>query len=172
MPLNDKNKMYKNLFIISLCCLSLAACKTDGGQKETADPNDSTSKAQQRAHNDSLKQQNPLLILPPDSTYTGDYIDKYPNGVIKFKGQYRFGERHGHWLSFFPSGELWSEMQYDKGKREGLNKVMREDGTLFYQGLYKNDQQDGAWDYYDEKGKLIKKVEYKADRIVKETDLP
>ena len=163
--------MFRHLCITALACVILSACKTDGAKGEATDPNDSLSKARQRAHNDSLKKQNPLLILPPDSTYTGDYIDKYPNGVIKFRGQYRFGQRHGHWLSFFPNGELWSEMHYDKGLREGPNKVMRENGKVFYVGNFKADKQDSIWEYYDESGKLIKKVEYKADRIVKETDV-
>src|SRR4051812_15227410 len=90
----------------------LIACGPSGHTETNEAVNDSISRAQQNAHNDSLKKKNPLLIVPPDSTYTGDYTDKYPNGIIKFRGQFRFGERHGQWMSFFPDGKLWSEMHY------------------------------------------------------------
>ena len=74
---------------------------------------DSVSKLSQRQHGDSLKRLNPLLILPPDSDYTGSYVDKYPNGIVKFSGYFRFGERHGQWMSFHPNGLAWSELHFD-----------------------------------------------------------
>ena len=168
MPLKEKNKiMPRILFSLVVFQLLFSGCGGSGKEGENSATNDSLSKVHQRAHNDSLKQKNPLLILPPDSDYTGDYIDKYPNGVIKFKGQYRFGQRHGQWLSFFPNGTAWSEMQYDKGLREGPNVVYTEKGTLLYQGFYKNDQQDSIWCYYDTTGTIAKRVLFKQDRVVK-----
>lgn len=172
MLLKEKNKLLRIFAIPALGLYLLVAC-TNQTQSETEKQRlDSLSRVQQRRHADSLKKQNPLLILPPDSTYTGEYIDKYPNGIIKFKGQFRFGERHGHWMSFFPNGDMWSEMHYDKGLREGPNKVMRENGHVFYAGFFKADKQDSIWDYYDEQGKIVKKVIYKQDRVVKEINLP
>jgi hypothetical protein len=157
-----------------LCILFIlfSACKNDGVKKnETIHPNDSASRAMQRAHNDSLKQKNPLLILPPDSVYTGDYVDKYPNGITKFRGQFRFGERHGQWMSFFPNGEVWSEMHYDRGLRNGPNIVYYENGKIRYAGNYLNDKQDSIWTFYDENGTMAKRAVYKNDRIVKELPL-
>ncbi len=159
----------KRVYPLSLLVLLLSvACQQADQKSESVIVNDSLSKIRQKEFTDSVKKTNPLLILPPDSTYTGDYIDRYPSGIIKFRGQFRFGERHGHWLSFFPNGELWSEMHYDKGLRDGPNKVMRPNGTVLYTGFYKNDKQDSIWDYFDESGKLAKKVEYKNDRMVRE----
>src|SRR5689334_19727494 len=97
--------------------------------------NDSLSKVKQRERADSLRKSGPFVIVPPDSAYTGDYTDKYPNGITKFKGFFRFGQRHGQWLSFFPNGELWSEMHYDKGLRHGPNMVNWETGKLRYSGI-------------------------------------
>lgn len=162
-------KFYYPLSLLAFFLIS--SCQQAEPKKESAVLNDSLSKQRQLAYTDSLKKTNPLLILPPDSLYTGDYIDRYPSGIIKFKGQFRFGERHGHWLSFLPNGDLWSEMQYDKGLREGPNKVMRQNGALLYTGFYKNDKQDSTWSYFDESGKLAKKVEYKNDRMVRELKL-
>jgi hypothetical protein len=177
MPLSEKNNsMKKVVFISGLLTLTLFACKegVQNSNEITADDKhaaDSVSKAQQKRVSDSLKRLNPLLILPPDSEYTGDYVDKYKTGIIKFKGFYRFGQRHGIWMSFFPNGLKWSELHYDKGLREGPNVTYFENGKIRYEGFYKNDQQDSVWTYYDTSGALVEKVLYKNDRAVKKLPL-
>jgi antitoxin component YwqK of YwqJK toxin-antitoxin module len=172
MPLNAKNKSRLKLnVLIAALALWVAACG-GGDEPEKGVPlNDSISKAQQRLHADSLKKKNPLLILPPDSDYTGDYIDKYPSGIVKFRGFYRFGKRHGQWMSFYPNGLAWSEMHYDKGLREGPNLAYFENGKMRYRGFYKNDKQDSIWCYYDSVGDLAVRVLYKNDRMVKKLPL-
>lgn len=103
------------------------------------------------------------LIAPPDSDYTGDYIDKYPSGVIKFTGFFRFGERHGQWLAFYENGLKWSECFYDKGKKHGATMVYHPNGKLFYSGWYKNDLKDSLWFYYDTIGKEVDKRAFRND---------
>jgi antitoxin component YwqK of YwqJK toxin-antitoxin module len=160
--------MYRIVSFVLLSFVFFAGCTNNSTvSEEERHLSDSLSKERQRLHVDSMKKKNPLLILPPDSTYTGDYIDKYPNGVIKFRGQYRFGKLHGHWLSFYPNGTAWSELQYDKGLREGANVTYYENGKIRYTGFYKNDKQDSIWEYFDPEGKLAEKILYKNDRIVK-----
>lgn len=154
---------------LAVSLLLLSACGS-AGPELTQEQQDSVSKISQRLRSDSLRKSNPLLIVPPDSDYTGDYVDKYPSGVVKFRGQFRFGERHGHWLSFFPNGELWSEMHYDKGLREGPNNVYNEKGMMLYSGFYKNDRKDSIWTYYDSTGHVAQKLQYRADRIVKKME--
>lgn len=162
-------------FILSTFFVSvfLLACSHQGNQLSEADQQalDSLSKLDQKRKGDSMKNKNPLLILPPDSAYTGSYVDKYSTGITKFVGFYRQGKRHGQWMSFFPTGIAWSEMHYDKGLRQGPNMVYYETGKLRYSGFYKNDRQDSVWTYYDSLGKANKKVIFKADRIIKEFDI-
>ena len=113
-------KKLLHIFTCFIYLLSLSNCVQQEEKTLTEEEkrvNDSLSKIQQKLRSDSLKQKNPLLILPPDSDYTGTYVDKYPNGITKFRGFFRFGERHGQWMSFYPNGLLWSEMHYDKGLR-------------------------------------------------------
>lgn len=100
-------------------------------------------------------------ITPPDPDYTGDYIDKYSNGVIKFTGFFRFGERHGQWMAFYENGIKWSECFYDKGKRHGSSMVFYPDGKLQYSGWFKNDLKDSLWFFYDNAGKEIDKHAYR-----------
>lgn len=79
----------KNVWIVVLSVLVFTACST-GEKKELTEQEkkeaSALKKQRQRAYSDSMKQSNPMLIMPPDSEYTGDYIDKYPSGIIKFKG--------------------------------------------------------------------------------------
>lgn len=103
-------------------------------------------------------------ITPPDTDYTGDYIDKYPNGVIKFSGNFRFGKRHGQWMAFYENGEIWSECFYDKGNRHGSSKVFFTNGQLKYSGWFKNDLRDSIWIFFDEKGKEIDKRAFRDDQ--------
>ena len=164
--------MKKIDFFAAFIALSFIACNTGvPEQKELSAAEirirDSVSKTDQRRVTDSLKKQNPLLIMPPDSQYTGDYIDKYPDGITKFKGFYRFGQRHGIWMAFYPNGLKWSEMHYDKGLRDGPNITYFPDGKLRYEGFYKNDLQDSIWIYYDSLGVVAEKVLYKNNRVIK-----
>lgn len=168
-------KMFRYLILSSIFLFALASCNTQEEKKELSRAEklhlDSVSKEQQRRRADSLRKTNPLLIVPPDSTYTGDYIDKYPSGITKFRGNFRFGERHGKWMSFYPNGLLWSEMEYDKGIRQGLNNAYYPDGKVRYNGFYKNDLKDSVWSYFDSLGTPQKKLLFKSDRFVKELPL-
>ena len=161
------NKINALIIIITILFIS---CKNEVTKEENEKEKliaDSLSKAGQKVKVDSMKRQNPLLIMPPDSTYTGDYVDKYGNGIIKFKGFFRFGQRHGQWMSFYPSGLLWSELHFDKGKRHGYNVTFFGTGKKRYEGFYKDNKQDSVWCYYDTLGILMEKVLYRNDSIIK-----
>jgi hypothetical protein len=153
-------------FLFGLLTMMVWACSGDPRQvKEAPRPMDSVSRVRQKVMTDSLKRRNPLLILPPDSDYTGSYVDRYPNGIVKFTGFFRFGKRHGQWMSFFQNGIKWSEMHYDNGRRDGPNQVYYPTGKLLYSGMYKNDMQDSIWDYYDSTGALQQKIKYSAGKV-------
>jgi len=161
-----------SLLIVCTLFLLMSACNGNPVDRtelspEEQDLRDSISRARQKEVNDSLKKKNPLLILPPDSNYSGDYIDKYDNGLIKFRGTYRFGKRHGQWMSFYPNGMRWSEMHYDKGSRQGPNIAYQENGKIRYSGFYNQDKVDSLWCYYDSTGVLVEKLLYKSNRLLK-----
>jgi antitoxin component YwqK of YwqJK toxin-antitoxin module len=165
----------KNLFCTALLItlIFLCGCSNENVElsPEEQRAKDSISKVIQKQKVDSLKKKNPLLILPPDSTYTGDYTDKYPDGIVKFKGFYRFGQKHGQWMSFYPNGLLWSELHYDKGLRHGPNMTYYIDGIPRYTGFYKNDKKDSIWCYFDSTGKIVEKILFKDERFVKNLPL-
>ncbi len=167
--------MKKIAFIIlPVLMLFIFSCENETEkQKEEIDKHvtDSISKHQQKMVVDSLKKKNPLLIMPPDSSYSGEYVDKYENGITKFKGNFRFGKKHGQWMSFYPTGLAWSELHFDKGLREGPNITYFENGKIRYEGYYRKDVRDSVWLYYDSIGNLAEKVLFKDDRMVKKLPL-
>jgi antitoxin component YwqK of YwqJK toxin-antitoxin module len=166
--------MYIRYSIIPVLLIFFMACTSETKKEiseEEKTKQDSISKVEQGLKADSLKKTNPLLIVPPDSIYTGTYVDKYPNGITKFTGFFRFGKRHGQWMSFYPTGLAWSEMHYDKGLRHGPNMAYYEDGKKRYTGFYKNDFKDSTWTYYDSLGKAVQKFEFKKDQILKNLPL-
>ncbi len=157
------------LLFISLVFIFTWSCSNENEKALSIDDQkiqDSLSLILQKSKADSMKKLNPLLILPPDSTYSGDYIDKYANGIVKFRGTFRFGERHGQWFSFYPNGTLWSEMHYDKGLRHGPNVTFYENGKVRYSGFYKDDKVDSTWIYYDSTGKTVETLNYKNNRLI------
>lgn len=165
----------KRIFVVLLCCLFFVSCDSEKKEKELTDTEkhtaDSISKVNQKRVVDSLKKLNPLLMLPPDSTFTGDYIDKYPNGITKFKGFYRFGKKHGQWISFYQNGLPWSELHFDKGIRSGINITYFENGKERYKGIYKNDKRDSIWLFFDSIGNLAERLQYKNDKVIQKLPL-
>ena len=168
MQLNAKGNLLN--WLCALFLLSFISCTQEGNTELSESDQlkeDSLSKVRQRAAADSMKKKNPLLIIPPDSDYTGEYTDKYAGGIVKFKGYFRFGQRHGTWMSFYPNGLKWSEMHYEKGMRHGPNQAFYMNGKIRYEGTYKNDFQDSVWTYYDSTGTVVEKILYRNDRVIK-----
>lgn len=166
-------KTTRTIYFFTAAVLLLGSCSNPNKELSAEEQAiaDSISKVQQQQKVDSMKKKNPLLIMPPDSTYTGSYVDKYPNGINKFVGFYRLGQRHGQWMAFYPNGTQWSEMHYDKGLRQGPNIAYFEDGKVRFSGFYKNDKQDSVWSYYDSIGNLAERVLFKNDRVIKRLPL-
>ncbi len=137
-----------------------ANCKSDPSTQLENDSNVQQADTQKAGVTDSK-----YLIVPPNDDYTGDYVDKYPNGIIKFTGFFRFGKRHGHWMAFYENGIKWSECFYDNGKKHGSSMVYFPNGKLQYSGWFKNDLRDSLWFFYDEKtGKELDRRAYREDQ--------
>ena len=161
--------MTRLLFYSTAFVLLLMSCKpTTEEQKIIAQKNDSIKIKKIRDSLIEQKKKNPLIIIDPDSTYTGDFLDRYDNGIVKYRGYYRFGKRHGQWLSFYPTGQQWSEMFYDKGEMSGSNTTYYENGNMRYKGFYKGNLRDSTWEFYDTTGVLIQTVKFKKDIIINE----
>lgn len=89
----------------------------------------------------------------------GEYVAKYPNGIIRMKGYYVDGKRNGQWTSFFENGNVQSEGFFKNGLRDGKANVYYENGKLYYEGAYENGKEIGTWTFFDTAGvKINEKV--------------
>ena len=139
----------KLLFISFVTALLISACTSNQKKEVMAAPTaeDSLSKKIQSQMDKIVDD-----LAPPDTDYTGEFFQKYESGVVKTKGYFRFGKRHGQWFYFYPNGLLWSEAFYDNGKMNGHSKVYYENGKAYYEGDYRQDVAVGLWRYYDSTG--------------------
>jgi antitoxin component YwqK of YwqJK toxin-antitoxin module len=145
--------------IIGIACMALLisfnACKSD--QKDITE---TTKPAADSVKNENKTDLGIGVFTPPDSAYSGDYFEKYPTGVIKVRGSFRFGKKNGKWMYFFPDGKLWSEAFFNNDKMNGESNVFHPNGQLMYSGHYKMDMADSVWMFYDSLGKLVETRDY------------
>jgi uncharacterized protein YdhG (YjbR/CyaY superfamily) len=67
---------------------------------------------------------------------SGEYLEFYPNGVLKANGKYKAGKLHGDW------------------------KWFRKSGVIMRSGSFKSGEQIGTWITYDVSGKIYKKTSF------------
>jgi MORN repeat variant len=138
----------------------LVSCKSDTASDITNVKADSVISTKPTEQKLDIKN----TITPPDPDYTGDYTDKYPSGVIKFSGFFRFGKRHGQWRAFYENGLMWSECFYDKGERSGASNVYFPNGKPQYKGWFKKDLRDSLWLFFDSTGVQVDKRAFRNDQ--------
>ncbi len=90
----------------------------------------------------------------------GDFVSKYPNGLVKMKGYYINGKREGQWVSFFENGQKQSEGFFKNGLRDGKALVYYQNGQLYYEGYYNNGKEVGKWIFFDQQGKKLQEKDY------------
>jgi antitoxin component YwqK of YwqJK toxin-antitoxin module len=140
-----QSKIY--LSLITSAAIFIAACGTNEETTERKILNDAPPP-------ESVK----IDSIPP--IMNGDYLVKYSNGVVKIRGEYKGGKRHGQWMLFFENGKMQSEGFYNMGVLDNRWITYRENGTIIYDGKYKNGNRIGIWKTFDETGKLTSETNY------------
>ena len=55
------------------------------------------------------------------------------------------GQRHGLWESYYPNGQLRYKGNYQNGKLYGLCEIYYDNGKLWSKGYFKNYKEIGLW---------------------------
>ncbi len=97
--------------------------------------------------------------LLKDNGYTGDFEEKYPNGLLKIQGRMVNGKREGSWKYYYEDGMLWSRGYFRNDVYHGASSVYYPNGTLKMQGNYREGKSIGVWSFWAEDGRFIKKVD-------------
>lgn len=161
--------MLKNiLYIAFVVVFGLGACTPNQKNEDKVMTTEDSANQQIKSQIDKIVDE----LAPPDSDYTGELFQKYETGVVKTKGFFRFGKRHGQWFYFYPNGFMWSEAFYDNGKMNGHSKVYYENGKVYYEGDYKQDVAVGTWHYYDTTGApAVERTYDSLGKVLKEKNL-
>ena len=153
MSVNKNNLILASGFWLLAVVLSSCSSGTDE-KKNTEVKKDSTASA------DTSQQALVGVIEKNPPVQQGDYIKKYPSGIVQMRGYYVNGIREGQWTSFFENGKMQSEGFFKHGLRDGKANVYYESGKLYYEGYYKDGKEVGKWLFYDEQGNKINEKDY------------
>lgn len=148
--MKNKFHFYSLLFAV----YSLTACSSGTDEKKKEETTEKSISVDTSLHGlVGVIEKNP----PVES---GDYIKKYPSGVVQMRGYYINGKRNGQWTGFFENGNVQSEGFFKDGLRDGKAVVYYENGKVYYIGYYKEGREVGQWIFYDKEGKVTHKKDY------------
>lgn len=72
----------------------------------------------------------------------GEFTERYyPDGILKFEGNYKNGKPNGYGRSFFQSGKLQYEGMWANGSYHGEGTLYDEEGHIVYNGEWVNGHQ-------------------------------
>lgn len=71
-------------------------------------------------------------------TFTEKY---YPDGILKFEGNYRDGKPNGYGKAYYPDGKLQYEGMWSGGSYHGEGTLYNEKGDVIYNGEWVNGHQ-------------------------------
>jgi hypothetical protein len=146
----------RSLILVAVCVFALSCTGNPDSKKTQAD----TTTSSKPAGNKGISVSEPVSPVPQqtaDSIWNGDFIERYPNGIVKKRGYIAGGRATGEWFTFYEDGKPWSHGFYENGVRTGLGESWYHSGQKSSEGEYKNGKAVGPWKYWSEEGMLSEK---------------
>jgi hypothetical protein len=146
----------RSLILVAVCVFALSCTGNPDSKKTQAD----TTTSSKPAGNKGISVSEPVSPAPQqtaDSIWNGDFIERYPNGIVKKRGYIAGGRATGEWFTFYEDGKPWSHGFYENGVRTGLGESWYHSGQKSSEGEYKNGKAVGPWKYWSEEGMLSEK---------------
>lgn len=95
----------------------------------------------------------------------GSWEARYPQGGIRYKGQFRNDKPYGEFRYFHPSGNLRAIQVFSDNGRIARNKTYAENGFMIAEGKYIDQKKDSVWRFYsDIDGNLLSEESYLGDK--------
>ena len=86
----------------------------------------------------------------------GKWCDFYPNGQIRYEGQFKNGKCTGVFRYYDEQGNLKATNKFDKSGEKAQNQTFAPNGKVIAMGTYINQKKEGEWRYFDKTtGKLV-----------------
>ena len=89
----------------------------------------------------------------------GAWRDFYPNGQLRYEGQFKNDKCKGVFRYYDEQGNLKATNEFDKSGEKALNKTYAPNGRLMATGCYLNQKKEGEWKYYDPSSGQLRLVE-------------
>lgn len=85
----------------------------------------------------------------------GEVTAYYSNGVLKLKGNYKYGQFDGLYTQYFPSGNIANQGTFINGVVDGTHTKYKADNELEFKVTYKMGALDGPYEFYNNSGHLF-----------------
>jgi len=95
----------------------------------------------------------------------GAWEKKFPNGKLRYKGQFRDDVPVGTFTYYFEEGGKSAEIQHLSEGAGAMATFFHKNGTVMGEGLYVQQQKEGEWKFYDNKSVLSSIDHYKEGKL-------
>lgn len=108
----------------------------------------------------------------------GLWIEKYPNGVVKYEIQFKDGHPAGIYRKYYENGKPMAKMFFDNTGVRCAAILYNEQGERKAMGYFYNHQKDSLWQYFYNDSIVISEVKYNkgikngAERVYNIYDYP
>ena len=89
----------------------------------------------------------------------GSWRDFYPNGQLRYEGQFKNDKCKGTFKYYDEQGNLKATNEFDKTGNKALNTTFASNGRVIATGYYVNQKKDGEWKYFDVNSGQLRLVE-------------
>ena len=89
----------------------------------------------------------------------GEWKDFYPNGQLRYEGQFKNDKCKGTFRYYDQQGNLQATNEFNKSGERALNKTYAPNGRMIATGCYLNQKKDGEWKYFDAESGQLRLVE-------------
>ncbi|MDC0303558.1 hypothetical protein OAL15_00960 [Flavobacteriales bacterium] len=89
----------------------------------------------------------------------GKWEKRYPNGNVRYKGQFKDGEPFGVFQYFYKNGKLKATNNH-VGDATVANHVYHTNGKIKAKGVYREMKKDSLWQYFNENELLVLEETY------------
>ena len=96
----------------------------------------------------------------------GAWCDFYPNGQLRYEGQFKNDKCKGTFRYYDEQGTLKATNEFDKTGERALNKTFAPNGRVIATGYYLNQKKEGEWKYYNPTSGQLRLVEDNKDGMV------
>lgn len=100
-----------------------------------------------------------LYRLSLDGKATGQWLEWYPDGTLRYDAEWLDGMGEGLWRYFHPNGRVYSETVFVKDQPVGIELEYYNNGQLKRKTAYLNGQREGREEHYSPTGQQ-ERVDY------------